>query len=78
MRAVLHSLWDQAYLILSGAIKQSMLGLANCNMMNYEEIPMIIFIFLGLMILDLAEKKLQLGIMFCRECEYCTYLHQLQ
>lgn len=81
MRAVLHPLRDQAYLILSGAIKQSAIGLANRNMMNYEAIPMMIFISLGWLILDLAEKKLQLGIVFCRECKYCTYstyLHQLQ
>lgn len=79
IRAVLRPLRDQAYLILSGSIKQSTTGLANCNMMNYEEIPMMIFIIF--LLLDLAEKKLQKGIMFCRECKYCTcstYLHQLQ
>lgn len=57
MRTVIHFLGDQAYLILSGAIKQSTMGLANGNMMNYEEIAMMIFIFWGLEILDLAKKE---------------------
>lgn len=37
MRAVTHSLRDPAYLILSGAIKQPVMGLPNRNMMNYDD-----------------------------------------
>lgn len=44
MHAVTHSLGDRAYLILSGVIKQSTMGFANCDMMNYEEIAMMVFI----------------------------------
>lgn len=41
----MRSLGGQAYLILSGAIKQPAIRLANCNMMNYERGDDIYYLF---------------------------------
>lgn len=44
----MRSLGGQAYLILSGAIKQPAIRLANCNMMNYERGDDIYYLFYNL------------------------------